>query len=113
MEKLSKPNSLIILGLPFLLFSILSVNSRKLPPISPSPSPVGEEIIEKNLKMIKGREGEKGSNPAKCESKCNECNPCMAVQVAITTLDQLKENVNEFYYPQVWKCVCGDHFFSP
>ncbi|KDP44490.1 hypothetical protein JCGZ_16323 [Jatropha curcas] len=97
---------LIILILSFI------VNSLELAH-SPSPAPMGEELImakELNLYRGRARKAMRGSFPARCHSKCNKCRPCMPVQVSIRAME-LKEK--EYYYPQVWKCICGDGIFSP
>ncbi|KAI5071369.1 hypothetical protein GOP47_0013620 [Adiantum capillus-veneris] len=73
-----------------------------------------------------------GSRPPTCNSKCKQCEPCVAVQVPtmpqITKLPinpksktnrnkestliasaQLKSN----YKPEGWKCTCGNKFYNP
>ncbi|KAF7834431.1 EPIDERMAL PATTERNING FACTOR-like protein 1 [Senna tora] len=74
-----------------------------------------------------------GSIPPSCHNKCNECHPCMAVQVpTLPSHDRLKPGLartaplgfldpayqgsnNRYsnYKPLGWKCHCGDHFFNP
>ncbi|CAL0306569.1 unnamed protein product [Lupinus luteus] len=77
-----------------------------------------------------------GSSPPRCHNKCNDCNPCMAVQVPslpsheqqlqqdLTKKDTMEEalfdpstqvNNNRYsnYKPLGWKCHCGNHFFDP
>lgn len=55
------------------------------------------------------RLGGPGSVPPKCRSKCGKCEPCKAVQVPIqpgliTPLE---------YYPEAWRCKCGNKLFMP
>ncbi|KAB1208372.1 EPIDERMAL PATTERNING FACTOR-like protein 4 [Morella rubra] len=80
---------------------------------APSPAPEsGVQIGHHDPKPSKGRNDGKtmrGSFPAKCHSKCNQCRPCMPVEVSVRAM--ALEN-NE-YYPQVWKCMCRDNLFSP
>ncbi|KAF2294442.1 hypothetical protein GH714_011441 [Hevea brasiliensis] len=80
---------------------------------SSSERQVGGEPMARDLNLSKGRGGPgkamKGSFPAKCHSKCNQCKPCKPVQVSVPAME-LKEND---YYPQVWKCICGEDIFSP
>ncbi|KAJ4954724.1 hypothetical protein NE237_011507 [Protea cynaroides] len=50
-----------------------------------------------------------GSSPPTCRSKCGRCSPCKPVHVPIqpgwsTTLE---------YYPEAWRCKCGNKFFMP
>lgn len=71
-----------------------------------------------------------GSTPPSCHNKCNECHPCMAVQVPsmpgrASRLDSpsalpmrffdssSQGNRYSFYKPLGWKCRCGNHFFNP
>lgn len=77
-----------------------------------------------------------GSTPPSCHNKCNQCHPCMAVQIpSLQSHNQLEPgrsrvNHNEYfdssalplatanykysnYKPLGWKCRCGDHFFNP
>ncbi|KAA0036313.1 EPIDERMAL PATTERNING FACTOR-like protein 1 [Cucumis melo var. makuwa] len=71
-----------------------------------------------------------GSTPPSCHNKCNECHPCMAVQVPsmpgrASRLDSSSAlpmrffdsssqgNRYSFYKPLGWKCRCGNHFFNP
>ncbi|KAF2294449.1 hypothetical protein GH714_011510 [Hevea brasiliensis] len=79
----------------------------------PNTTEVGGEPMARDLNLSKGRGGPgkamKGSFPAKCHSKCNQCKPCKPVQVSVPAME-LKENE---YYPQVWKCICGEDIFSP
>ncbi|XP_019464698.1 PREDICTED: EPIDERMAL PATTERNING FACTOR-like protein 1 [Lupinus angustifolius] len=77
-----------------------------------------------------------GSIPPSCHNKCNDCHPCMAVQVPslpgheplkpdLTKNGAMEQALFESSSPQVnnkrysnykplgWKCHCGDHFFNP
>ncbi|KAF1867166.1 hypothetical protein Lal_00049595 [Lupinus albus] len=77
-----------------------------------------------------------GSSPPRCYNKCNDCHPCIAVQVPslpshkqqlqldFTKKDTMEQalfdpssqvNNNRYsnYKPLGWKCHCGDHFFDP
>ncbi|KAL3350457.1 hypothetical protein AABB24_023088, partial [Solanum stoloniferum] len=84
----------------------LMLHSRKLSPIPPALPPVlhkwtrDEEVIRVD-----------GSIPVACHSKCYQCMPCMPIQVLIE--EDNDEQNNEQYYPQVWRCSCGDKVFSP
>ncbi|KAL2991179.1 hypothetical protein AAZX31_11G245600 [Glycine max] len=70
--------------------------------------------------------------PPTCHNKCNQCHPCMAVQVPTSPNHErvhpgllpptasmevffLQGNTNRYsnYKPLNWKCHCGDHFFNP
>jgi hypothetical protein len=84
----------------------------------------------KNVQELLFEEKNKlGSMPPSCHSKCNECHPCMAVQVpSLPTHDSIPSKVSAMkkwlnpslqgnmysnYKPLGWKCHCGDHFFNP
>lgn len=79
-----------------------------------------------------------GSTPPSCHNKCNQCHPCMAVQVpSLTTrngrvqpglsrkgtVDPLDYydlttpspvgNKYSNYKPLGWKCRCRNHFYNP
>ncbi|KAL3524781.1 hypothetical protein ACH5RR_013153 [Cinchona calisaya] len=78
-----------------------------------------------------------GSTPPSCHNKCNNCHPCMAVQVPTmpshnqvkprltraTTMDNYFDssspsspsvgNRYSNYKPLGWKCRCGGHFYNP
>ncbi|XP_009375978.2 EPIDERMAL PATTERNING FACTOR-like protein 5 [Pyrus x bretschneideri] len=50
-----------------------------------------------------------GSSPPSCRSKCGSCSPCKAVHVAI----QPGVSIPLEYYPEAWRCKCGNHLFMP
>ncbi|KAI9165921.1 hypothetical protein LWI28_022894 [Acer negundo] len=67
-----------------------------------------------------------GSMPPSCHNKCNQCHPCMAVQVpTLPRQERLRPGHMEFvdpslltnkysnYKPLGWKCRCNGHFFNP
>ncbi|KAK8473807.1 hypothetical protein PHAVU_001G253101 [Phaseolus vulgaris] len=71
-----------------------------------------------------------GSMPPTCHNKCNQCHPCMAVQVPSLSRNNrvhpvsispsaamqsffLQGNRYSNYKPLSWKCHCGDQFFNP
>ncbi|KZV06810.1 EPIDERMAL PATTERNING FACTOR-like protein 4-like [Dorcoceras hygrometricum] len=50
-----------------------------------------------------------GSSPPTCRSKCGWCTPCKPVHVPVhpglfTPLE---------YYPEAWRCNCGNKLFMP
>ncbi|KAA8530830.1 hypothetical protein F0562_005546 [Nyssa sinensis] len=75
-----------------------------------------------------------GSTPPSCHNKCNQCHPCMAVQVpTLPSHNRVQPGLtrsipmdyfdssspssagNKYsnYKPLGWKCRCDDHFFNP
>ncbi|CAM8893456.1 unnamed protein product [Rhodiola kirilowii] len=50
-----------------------------------------------------------GSYPPSCRSKCGRCVPCRPVHVPIQPgLSKPLE-----YYPEAWRCKCGNNLFMP
>ncbi|KAM7523758.1 hypothetical protein LguiA_013660 [Lonicera macranthoides] len=69
-----------------------------------------------------------GSTPPSCHNKCNQCHPCMAVQVPTLpsqnpvhpgTMDSFYDSSAggnkkySNYKPLGWKCRCKDSFYNP
>ncbi|XP_059641532.1 EPIDERMAL PATTERNING FACTOR-like protein 1 [Cornus florida] len=75
-----------------------------------------------------------GSTPPSCHNKCNQCHPCMAVQVpTLPGRERVQPGSNRVipvdysdsspsssagnkysnYKPLGWKCRCDDHFYNP
>ncbi|XP_061345569.1 EPIDERMAL PATTERNING FACTOR-like protein 1 [Gastrolobium bilobum] len=109
---------LIIVLLHHLLCLVSSFNQPQ-PAISPR-----ELLFEEKNRL--------GSIPPSCHNKCNECHPCMAVQVpTLPSHDPVQPDLTKTvvteslfnpssqgnrysnYKPLGWKCHCGDHFFNP
>ncbi|KAK9182674.1 hypothetical protein WN944_025820 [Citrus x changshan-huyou] len=50
-----------------------------------------------------------GSSPPTCRSKCGRCSPCKPVHVPI----QPGLSMPLEYYPEAWRCKCGNKLFMP
>ncbi|XP_074294679.1 EPIDERMAL PATTERNING FACTOR-like protein 4 [Silene latifolia] len=50
-----------------------------------------------------------GSAPPTCRSKCGKCTPCKAVHVPI----QPGVSMPLEYYPEAWRCKCGNKLYMP
>jgi len=50
-----------------------------------------------------------GSTPPSCRSKCDWCNPCQPVHVPVHPGLIIRLE----YYPEAWRCKCGNKYFSP
>lgn len=50
-----------------------------------------------------------GSSPPTCRSKCGRCSPCKPVHVPI----QPGLSFPLEYYPEAWRCKCGNKLFVP
>uniref|UniRef100_A0A7I4BZ98 Epidermal patterning factor-like protein n=1 Tax=Physcomitrium patens TaxID=3218 RepID=A0A7I4BZ98_PHYPA len=79
-----------------------------------------QEVVETNIKIIQGknagsscirRRGLVGSSPPTCRSKCGRCTPCKAVHVAIGSPHGVISETE--YYPEVWRCQCGNRYYMP
>ncbi|KAG9455210.1 hypothetical protein H6P81_008114 [Aristolochia fimbriata] len=50
-----------------------------------------------------------GSSPPRCTSKCGKCSPCKPVHVAVPP----GTPVTTEYYPEAWRCKCGNKLYMP
>ncbi|RVW56538.1 Epidermal patterning factor-like protein 6 [Vitis vinifera] len=50
-----------------------------------------------------------GSSPPRCTSKCGKCTPCKPVHVAVPP----GTPVTTEYYPEAWRCKCGNKLYMP
>ncbi|XP_027115685.1 EPIDERMAL PATTERNING FACTOR-like protein 5 [Coffea arabica] len=67
----------------------------------------GMELIKRVL--YRRRLTGPGSSPPTCRSKCGSCAPCKPVHVPIQPgLSRPLE-----YYPEAWRCKCGNKLFLP
>ncbi|WOK95493.1 EPIDERMAL PATTERNING FACTOR-like protein 6 [Canna indica] len=53
--------------------------------------------------------GGPGSYPPLCTAKCGDCTPCNPVHVAVPP----GRPVIEEYYPEAWRCKCGNKLYMP
>lgn len=90
----------IILKLNGVIFScdFFSVDSVRLP------SSESRDLQQTKLVM--------GSGPPSCYMKCQGCTPCTATLVKVPAHHPHGEE-DEPYYPQTWRCKCGDRLFDP
>ncbi|XP_050370436.1 EPIDERMAL PATTERNING FACTOR-like protein 6 [Argentina anserina] len=50
-----------------------------------------------------------GSSPPRCTSKCGRCSPCKPVHVPVPP----GTPVTAEYYPEAWRCKCGNRLYMP
>ncbi|KAL8260701.1 hypothetical protein R6Q59_028654 [Mikania micrantha] len=50
-----------------------------------------------------------GSSPPRCALKCGRCSPCKPVHVLVPP----GTPVTTEYYPEAWRCKCGNRFYMP
>ncbi|KAB1210197.1 EPIDERMAL PATTERNING FACTOR-like protein 1 [Morella rubra] len=109
----------------FMVLHILSpascLKQQQQPPSSPQ-------------SLLFGEKSRLGSTPPSCHNKCNQCHPCMAVQVPtmpssvpvqpgsgrktqtapMEFFDSApRRNKYSNYKPLGWKCRCQNHLFNP
>ncbi|KAL1317083.1 hypothetical protein AAHE18_15G111100 [Arachis hypogaea] len=104
MEQTRQPQSKAFLVLLLILTHATCLIHCRVLPSSPSPS-----LAPAPGSVVGGAKPRWGSIPATCHSKCNQCRPCVRVEVSIKTLTMQQ---NE-YYPIAWKCMCHNTIFSP
>lgn len=71
----------------------------------------GVQAVNRDADSIYGHRLLVGSAPPSCQGKCGSCNPCNPIHVSVGsphgTLTQQE------YYPEVWRCKCGNRLFMP
>nr|XP_043610812.1 EPIDERMAL PATTERNING FACTOR-like protein 6 [Erigeron canadensis] len=50
-----------------------------------------------------------GSSPPRCSWKCGRCTPCKPVHVPVPP----GTPVTAEYYPEAWRCKCGNRLYMP
>ncbi|KAK7280077.1 hypothetical protein RJT34_25139 [Clitoria ternatea] len=70
---------------------------------SPVPPLDGVAVVDQK------RFGGPGSSPPLCRSKCGWCSPCQPVHVPV----QPGLIIRLEYYPEAWRCKCGNKLFMP
>lgn len=53
--------------------------------------------------------GGPGSFPPRCNAKCGKCIPCKPVHVTVPP----GTPVTAEYYPEAWRCKCGNKYYMP
>ncbi|CAK7327121.1 unnamed protein product [Dovyalis caffra] len=69
----------------------------------------GSELRAFQRVLTEKRLGGPGSSPPSCRSKCGKCSPCKPAHVPI----QPGLSVPLEYYPEAWRCKCGNTLFMP
>ncbi|XP_030456645.1 EPIDERMAL PATTERNING FACTOR-like protein 4 [Syzygium oleosum] len=109
------PSTAALTALAFLLLASASaaisvsrqvVTTTAMSPRAASPHnswPLAEPLARRRL--LAGP----GSSPPTCRAKCERCSPCRAVHVPIHPGLSLPLE----YYPEAWRCKCGNKLFNP
>lgn len=66
------------------------------------------EVLE-DLMMTRRRLSGPGSSPPSCRSKCGRCTPCTPVHVPVHP----GLSIPLEYYPEAWRCKCGNKLYMP
>ncbi|XP_040993865.1 EPIDERMAL PATTERNING FACTOR-like protein 6 [Juglans microcarpa x Juglans regia] len=53
--------------------------------------------------------GGPGSSPPRCTLKCGKCTPCKPIHVPVPP----GTPVTAEYYPEAWRCKCGNRLYMP
>ncbi|WOL20641.1 EPIDERMAL PATTERNING FACTOR-like protein 4 [Canna indica] len=64
---------------------------------------------ERVVVTTRRRLGGPGSSPPACRARCGRCYPCLPVHVSVHP----GESAPLEYYPEAWRCKCGDKLFKP
>ncbi|XP_047324440.1 EPIDERMAL PATTERNING FACTOR-like protein 6 [Impatiens glandulifera] len=73
-----------------------------------------QEVEERKLLGFSGMSRRRflsgpGSWPPRCWSKCGQCTPCKPVHVPVPP----GTPVTAEYYPEAWRCKCGNKYYMP
>ncbi|GLT61553.1 hypothetical protein SLA2020_342510 [Shorea laevis] len=69
----------------------------------------GEDSTELERISTQKRLDGPGSSPPSCRSKCGNCSPCSPVHVPVHPGFSFPQE----YYPEAWRCKCGNKLFMP
>ncbi|CAN6450409.1 unnamed protein product [Victoria cruziana] len=114
----------LLFSIPIFMFAVALLSSDKCYCID-SNSATGKKIIDCcSMDEIRLQEKEEiqvpwsskrrslsgpGSYPPRCTSRCGKCSPCKPVHVAVPP----GTPVTTEYYPEAWRCKCGNKLFMP
>ncbi|CAH1433194.1 unnamed protein product [Lactuca virosa] len=69
-----------------------------------------EEMIRSTITTMRRRMlSGLGSSPPRCAWKCGRCTPCKPIHVAVPP----GKSVTMEYYPEAWRCKCGNNLYMP
>lgn len=79
-----------------------------------SPPPNRKLIFRGNVKpdSIYGHRLLVGSAPPSCQGKCGSCVPCNPIHTPIGSRP-VGSLTQQEYYPEVWRCKCGNKLYLP
>ncbi|KAL7589812.1 hypothetical protein Lser_V15G39616 [Lactuca serriola] len=69
-----------------------------------------EEMIRSTITTMRRRTlSGLGSSPPRCAWKCGRCTPCKPIHVTVPP----GKPVTMEYYPEAWRCKCGNKLYMP
>lgn len=68
-----------------------------------------EKVVMMSLSLARRYLSGPGSSPPRCTSKCGRCKPCKPVHVPVPP----GTPVTAEYYPEAWRCKCGNKLYMP
>ncbi|KAK1285286.1 EPIDERMAL PATTERNING FACTOR-like protein 6 [Acorus calamus] len=69
----------------------------------------GSPVVRRSIAAVRRDLSGPGSFPPRCTSKCGRCTPCRPVHVPVPP----GTPVTTEYYPEAWRCKCGNKLFMP
>lgn len=82
-----------------------------------SPPPPSRKLFRGNAKhddSIYGHRLLVGSAPPSCQGKCGACVPCAPIHLSVgSSPAHAGSMTQQEYYPEVWRCKCGNKIFMP
>ncbi|CAN0901727.1 EPIDERMAL PATTERNING FACTOR-like protein 6 [Linum grandiflorum] len=93
------------------VFFLSSLSSLSLGIRCPSSAPADlcfQEYLENGM-VVRRLLGGPGSSPPRCTWKCGKCTPCKPVHVSVPP----GTPVTAEYYPEAWRCKCGNKLYMP
>ncbi|KAK9069074.1 hypothetical protein SSX86_013190 [Deinandra increscens subsp. villosa] len=70
---------------------------------------LGSDLYFQDITSSRRRLTGPGSSPPRCAWKCGRCTPCKPVHVSVPP----GTSVTEEYYPEAWRCKCGNRLYMP
>lgn len=67
------------------------------------------QVVEGAAEVRRRSLGGPGSFPPRCIGKCGRCMPCSPVHVTVPP----GTPVTTEYYPEAWRCKCGNKLYIP
>lgn len=83
----------------------------RTPPSHRKIFPGFKDPVNSNADSIYGHRLLVGSSPPTCQGKCGRCIPCSPIHMSYGSPHGAL--TQQEYYPEVWRCKCGNRYFMP